>query len=330
MLPVPILRSAAMKALHRLLRTLAPKDVGIALVGESGTGKEVLARRIHELSHRRGKPFVPINCAAIPEQLFESELFGHEKGAFTGATERARGKIEAADGGTLFLDEVAEMPLAMQAKLLRFLESRKFMRVGGTVKISVDARLVFATLRPLEDEVKAGRFRPDLYYRIMGVTLRVPPLRERRADLPELIAQLSREIAAKHDVMMPRFSRAAMGALRSHEWGGNVRELKNVLELVILLRERKQVRLQDLPLSVQRTICAAEVGEASATVTLSLDDPLRVSIGRIFEGALRLEGGNQTRAAARLGVSLRTVQRHLSGPPRKPAARARRPAANAA
>src|SRR5688572_17082316 len=160
------MRSRAMRDLDKLLRTVASKEVGIALVGESGVGKEVLARRIHDLSPRRTGPFTPINCAAVPEQLFESELFGHEKGSFTGATERVRGKIEAADHGTLFLDEIAEMPLPEQAKLLRFLENRKFMRVGGTVKISVDARLIVATLRPLEEEVRAGRFRADLFYRI--------------------------------------------------------------------------------------------------------------------------------------------------------------------
>src|SRR5450631_4089092 len=181
------MQSQAMRQLDRVIRAVAAKDVCVTLVGESGTGKEVLARRLHDLSRRRTGPFIPINCAAIPETLFESELFGHEKGAFTGASERVRGKIEAADGGTLFLDEIGEMPLAMQAKLLRFLESRKFMRVGGSTKIAVDVRLVTATLRPLEAEVQAGRFRADLFYRIEGITLNVPPLRERLADIVPLV-----------------------------------------------------------------------------------------------------------------------------------------------
>src|SRR4051812_23445537 len=180
------MKSAAMRELDRILRAVAAKEVVLSLIGESGTGKEVLARRTHELSHRRSGPFVPINCAAIPDALFESELFGHEKGAFTGATARALGKLEAAGGGTLFLDEVGEMPLAMQAKLLRFLENRKFMRVGGSVKVSVDARLICATLRPLEDEVKAGRFRADLFYRLQGISLVIPTLRERKADIAPL------------------------------------------------------------------------------------------------------------------------------------------------
>src|SRR5579863_9736595 len=190
----PVMASTAMRQLDRVLRTVAPKDVTVTLIGESGTGKEVLARRVHELSARRGGPFVPINCAAIPEALFESELFGHEKGAFTGASERAHGKIEAAGGGTLFLDEIGEMPLGVQAKLLRFLEGRRFMRVGGSTKINVDTRLVCATLRPIEAEVKAGRFRADLFYRIQGISLRVPALRERPGDITPLVQQFVAEL----------------------------------------------------------------------------------------------------------------------------------------
>src|SRR5689334_4255687 len=167
----PILRSSAMKRVDRVLTSVADKEVAICLVGESGTGKEVLARRIHDLSPRRHQRFVPINCAAIPESLFESELFGHERGAFTGASELARGKVEAASGGSLFLDEIGELPLGLQAKLLRFLESWRFMRVGGTTKIDADIRLICATLRPLDEDVRAGTFRADLYYRIQGITL---------------------------------------------------------------------------------------------------------------------------------------------------------------
>src|SRR5271165_3836956 len=171
------MQSLAMRQLDRVIRAVAAKDVCVTLVGESGTGKEVLARRLHDLSRRRAGPFIPINCAAIPEPLFESELFGHEKGAFTGASERARGKIEASHQGTLFLDEIGEMPAGAQAKLLRFLENRRFMRVGGSEKIQVDTRIICATLRPLDEEVRTGRFRADVYYRIQGVSLRVPPLR---------------------------------------------------------------------------------------------------------------------------------------------------------
>lgn len=210
------MRSAPMRELDRVLRAVAGKEVGICLIGESGTGKEILARRVHELSHRRTGPFVPINCAAIPEALFESELFGHEKGAFTGAADRARGKIEMAAGGTLFLDEVGEMPLGVQAKLLRFLENRMFMRVGGTTKISVDARIVCATLRPLEEEVRAGRFRADLFYRLQGITMRIPPLRDRVPDIGPLVQQFTAQLSARHGTKPPRYTRAALAALRAY------------------------------------------------------------------------------------------------------------------
>src|SRR5262245_51302718 len=221
------MRSRSMKALDRTLRLVAPKHVGVSLLGESGTGKALPPRRIHDLSARRSGPFIPINCAAVPEALFESELFGHEKGSFTGATERMRGKIEPAHGGTLFLDEIGDMPLGVQGKLLRFLENQKFMRVGGSEKISVDVRLVCATLRPLEDEVKAGRFRGDLFYRIQGIQLQVPPLRERQADLAPLIQQLLAQLSARHGVTPPRVTRAALEHLRRYAWPGNIRELRN-------------------------------------------------------------------------------------------------------
>ncbi|MBP6829808.1 MAG: sigma-54-dependent Fis family transcriptional regulator [Deltaproteobacteria bacterium] len=209
----PVMRSLSMRRIDQILQTVAPKDVTVTLIGESGTGKEILARRTHELSKRRAGPFIPINCAAIPDALFESELFGHEKGAFTGASERSIGKVEAAEGGTLFLDEIGELPLLLQAKLLRFLESRRYMRVGGAKKMQADVRLVFATLRPLEQEVREGRFRADLYYRIQGVTLNVPSLRERRADIAPLIAQFAAQLSSRHGVERPRFTRQARAAM---------------------------------------------------------------------------------------------------------------------
>jgi DNA-binding NtrC family response regulator len=311
----PILRSAAMQELDKIIRTVAPKEVGVTIIGESGTGKEILARHVHELSPRRTGPFMPINCAAIPEALFESELFGHERGAFTGASERTRGKVEASGGGTLFLDEIGEMPLVAQAKLLRFLEHRKFMRVGGSTKISVDTRLVCATLRPLDEEVRAGRFRADLYYRIQGITLNVPPLRERQADIVPLVHQFIGELSAKHGVLPPKVARNVMRALLSYEWPGNVRELRNVIELVCLLRSGKQVRLLDLPKVVaQVTSRAAGPRPEAASLEISLNEPLDATIQRVLEAALELEGGNRSRTARRLGISLRTVQRHLSEP----------------
>jgi DNA-binding NtrC family response regulator len=311
------MQSSAMRQLDRIVRTIAAKDVGVTLVGESGTGKEILARRIHDLSHRRTQPFIPINCAAIPETLFESELFGHEKGAFTGASERARGKIEASDGGTLFLDEIGEMPMGVQAKLLRFLENRRFMRVGGTTKIIVDTRIICATLRPLDLEVKGGRFRADLYYRIQGISLNVPALRDRAADVPPLVHQFVAQVSSKHGTRAPKISRAAMAALRSYDWPGNVRELRNVIELVGLLRAGKQVRVRDLPPALQQGSLSAAAGahgesNGEDVVEVRLDRRLDDIIRQLLHAALALEGGNRSQAARRLGISLRTVQRHLA------------------
>jgi transcriptional regulator with PAS, ATPase and Fis domain len=304
------MRSVAMRRLDETLRTVATKDVIVTLIGESGVGKEVLARRVHELSPRRAAPFVPINCAAIPDALFESELFGHERGAFTGANERARGKVEAAQGGTLLLDELGEMPFPMQAKLLRFLENRRFMRVGGAAKIEADVRLVVATLRPLESEVRAGRFRADLFYRIQGITLNVPPLRERRVDIPPLVGHFLSELSSRHGTAPPKLSRASRIALGRYDWPGNVRELRNVLESWCLLRAGQPVRPRDLPPALR-----AEAGETPARnpmLEICLDRSLDEIVSDVVQAALELEHGNRTRAAARLGVSVRTVQRHLA------------------
>jgi transcriptional regulator with PAS, ATPase and Fis domain len=303
-----------MQRLDEVLKAVAPKDVTVTLIGESGTGKEVLARRIHELSDRRKGPFVPINCAAIPEALVESELFGHERGAFTGATARARGKIEAAAGGTLFLDEVGEMSLAMQAKLLRFLENRRFMRVGGSVKVQADVRILFATQRPLEEEVRGGRFRADLYYRIQGITIYIPPLRDRRPDIAPLLAQFIAQLSAKHDAAPPRLSRGAKAALLAFRWPGNVRELKNTVELLCLLRSGKQVRVRDLPDAIQHAATArgVDVAPPARLLTVALDQPLDRIVEQVIDAVVALEGGNRARAAERLGISVRTIQRHAA------------------
>lgn len=309
----PIMRSSAMKKLDHVLKAVASKEVALTLIGESGSGKEVLARRAHELSERRQSPFIPINCAAIPDALFESELFGHERGAFTGASDRARGKVEAAQHGTLFLDEIGEMPLPMQAKLLRFLENRRFMRVGGTVKIEADIRLMFATLRPLREEVAAGRFRADLFYRIEGITLNVPALRERRADIPPLLNQFLAQLSARHGVSQPRLGRQVKAMLLNYDWPGNVRELRNVVEALCLLRGGRQVRLSDLPEGIraqeQRDLGVTASGDS---VLINLSDGLDAAVASIIEAALEAEQGNKARAAARLKVSLRTIQRHVA------------------
>ena len=315
------MRSPAMRELDRMVQAVACKEVGVTIIGESGTGKEVLARRVHELSERRRGPFVPINCAAIPDSLFESELFGHERGAFTGANELVRGKVEASSGGTLFLDEIGEMPIGMQAKLLRFLEHRKFMRVGGSTKISVDARLVCATLRPLDQEVNLGRFRADLYYRLQGIILELPPLRERHRDIAPLVHEFLSELSAKHSVAVPKMTRAAMALLFKYQWPGNVRELKNVIELLCLMRPGRTVAPADLPQTIRTRLNGIGPVPSNldpskpATIELSLSQSLAISVRQLLEAAVTLERGNRSRAARRLGISLRTVQRHL-GPER--------------
>ena len=303
----PVMASPAMRSFDRVLRAVASKDVTVTFVGESGSGKEVMARRLHDLSPRRGGPFVPINCAAIPDALFESELFGHERGAFTGAVERGLGKVEIAGGGTLFLDEVAEMPPVAQPKLLRFLETHRFMRVGGTRKLEVDVRVVLATLRPLEAEVREGRFREDLYYRIQGITLNVPPLRDRRRDIPMLIDTFLRQLGAIHNCAPARLSRGTRAALIAHDWPGNVRQLRNALEFVTILRSGKTVRLHDLPPGFDRSPTAGPDGDDR--ISIDLDRPLAELVDELIRHVVAAEHGDLGRAARRLGVSVRTLQR---------------------
>jgi transcriptional regulator with PAS, ATPase and Fis domain len=309
----PVLVSGAMRRLDRLLRAVADKEVAVCVLGESGTGKEVIARRIHELSSRRGESFIPINCAAIPETLFESELFGHERGAFTGASELARGKIEAASGGSLFLDEIGELSLAAQAKLLRFLEHGRFMRVGGTRKIDADVRAICATLRPLDEEVRRGVFRPDLFYRIQGVTLTIPPLRERRADIPVLVEQFIAELVTKHRVEAPRLSRATRGALRAYAWPGNVRELRNVIEHLCLFRGGRPARPDHLPEPMRSAVAGGAHRDMApqGTLEVAVDQPLSDTVDAVIEAAVAFHGGNRSAAAQRLGIGLRTVQRRM-------------------
>jgi DNA-binding NtrC family response regulator len=302
----PVMASPVMRSFDRFLKAVAVKEVTVTFTGESGSGKEVMARRLHETSHRHRGPFIPINCAAIPEQLFESELFGHERGAYTGATERSLGKIEAANGGTLFLDEIAEMPLSLQVKLLRFLDSRRYMRVGGSKKIEADVRLVLATLRPLEQEVRAGRFRADLYYRVQGLVLEVPPLRDRRRDIPALLDAFVAQLSAIHDVKPPTFVRSARAALLGYAWPGNVRELRNVVERLCILREGKPVRVQDLPPVINEAR-----GDAGSQEPLQVPRNRRLDeiIDLVIDATIASERGNLTRAAQQLGVSVRTLQR---------------------
>ncbi len=229
-----------------LVRRTAPSEGRVLVTGENGTGKELVARALHDQSRRRSGPFVKLNCAAVPAELIESELFGHERGAFTGAVAARRGKFEQADGGTLFLDEVGDMPPAMQAKVLRVLQEGEFERVGGQQTFKVDVRVVAATNKDLEAEVKAGRFREDLYYRLNVVPIHAPPLRERREDVPELAARFLVEACERNGRRPMKLSREALAALQAHEWPGNVRELRNLVERLAILCDGPEIGPDDV------------------------------------------------------------------------------------
>ncbi len=236
----------AMQKLVERIRKVAPSEGRVLVTGENGTGKELVARAIHEGSRRRSSPFVKVNCAAVPGELIESELFGHERGAFTGAVAARRGRFEQADGGTLFLDEVGDMPPAMQAKLLRVLQEGEFERVGGHQTIRADVRVVAATNRDLEAEVKAGRFREDLFYRLAVVPIHAPPLRERKEDVPPLCERFLAEACERNGRRPMRLSREALAALQGHEWPGNVRELRNLVERLAILCDGPEISADDV------------------------------------------------------------------------------------
>jgi DNA-binding NtrC family response regulator len=232
------------------IEQMAPVSSTVLIQGESGTGKELVAKAIHDLSPRRGKPFIAVNCAALPETLLESELFGHEKGSFTGAAERRLGRFELADTGTIFLDEIGEIPAATQVKLLRVLESRTFFRVGGTQPIKVDVRVLAATNRPLRDAVALGEFRDDLYYRLNVLNMYLPPLRERPEDVPLLVRRFIREFARAHDRTFRGITPEAMQRLMSARWPGNVRQLRNLIESMVVLAPGAEIRASDIPTDI--------------------------------------------------------------------------------
>src|SRR5262245_12262078 len=257
-------RTPSMQRLYRQIQMVAPTRSTVLIVGDSGTGKELVANAIHELSPRRGERFPPINCGAIPSEILESELFGHEKGSFTVAASRKIGKFELADRGTIFLDEIAELPPDMQVKLLRVLEGMEFMRVGGGELIRVDVRVIAATNMDLETAVAGGRFRSDLYYRLKVVTIRIPTLRERREDIPILIQHFLQKFAAENQRPALTLAPAALRALVMNAWEGNVRELKNVVESLVVLSTSQAIDLPDLPPEYQSASAALRPGVAGA------------------------------------------------------------------
>ena len=319
-------RSPAMRRLFRELDRLASSDITVLVHGESGTGKELVARALHEHSGRRRKPLVAVNCAAIPETLQESELFGHERGSFTGATERRAGKFEQADGGTLFLDEVAELSLPLQAKLLRALQSRAFQRVGGTTEVHSNFRLIAASHQRLSALVEARRFREDLYFRIAVFELDVPPLRDRREDIP-LLVQIFAKALASREKREVEFLPAAMRLLTAYDWPGNVRELENAVHRALVANEGGRVRPEDLPSRIRKVKAQTPLSETGNTGMQPAESPIKVSSGPgpwPFENlelealeraavleALRRSGGNVTQAMRALGIGRTTLYRKL-------------------
>ncbi len=290
-------------AVLRSAQIAAATDVTVLVLGESGTGKELLAHALHQHSRRDGKPFITINCAALPEALAESELFGHRKGAFTGAVDHAAGRIAAAEGGTLFLDEIGELPLAIQAKLLRFLESGECQAVGDSAPRRVDARVIAATNRDLYAEVKAGRFREDLYYRLNVVPLELPPLRNRGADVTTLLEHLTATLAGQHGLEPPRYSASAREAMQRHPWPGNVRELRNVCERMVVLFSGRTITADNLPLEFRSSCRASDSAFRLPDDGIEWDALERSMIVQ----ALDRTGGNRSRAARLLGLTRDTL-----------------------
>jgi DNA-binding NtrC family response regulator len=303
--------SAAMQEVFRKIARVAPTGASVLVLGETGTGKELVARAIHAASPRAPRPFVAVNCAALPEHLLESELFGHEKGAFTGAQARRPGRFELADGGTLLLDEVGDMPLALQAKLLRVLESRQVEPLGSTKSLQVDLRVLASTHRDLRELVKQGTFREDLYFRLAVVPVTLPPLRERKGDIPLLANHLLRTFAEQHGKEFGSFSDQALQVLEAYRWPGNVRELRNLMEQVAVLWDGGRVEVGDLP----EYLTAAARDAHGAAPPPSLKEEVRLLKAdreqeRIL-AALREVGGNRTQAARLLGITRRALQLKL-------------------
>ncbi len=287
--------SEALCQVDTLCQRVAPSNATVLLLGETGTGKELTARYIHQLSGRRSKPFIGTNCAALTETLLESELFGHERGAFTGAVGRKAGRFELADGGTLFLDEIGEISPALQVKLLRVLQEREFVRVGGTQSIACDVRVIAATNRDLQSAVSDGEFREDLFYRLNVFPIRLPPLRERREDIPLLVEQFVAQSAGRLNVGVPSVSTDALAILASHHWPGNIRELQNVVERMVLMCDGGEI----LPMHVPREIAAT----ARETIDVQPESGLRGYERAMIIQALNGTKWNQTRAAEVLGIS---------------------------
>ncbi|HSB12670.1 MAG TPA: sigma-54 dependent transcriptional regulator [Blastocatellia bacterium] len=307
--------SPAMERVYSLIEKVAQTEVSVLITGESGTGKEMVAKEIHSRSRNASGPFVTLNCAAMPEELIESELFGHEKGAFTGAAARRIGKFEAANRGTLFLDEIGDMSLSTQAKVLRVIEDKKFQRLGSNDTLTSDARIISATNKPLEREVENGNFREDLYYRLCVVNIDLPPLRERKSDIPALAhAFCSRfSLAYRNEVL--GMSNEVLKVLLEYRWPGNVRQLKNCLERAVVLADNKEITVEALPEEMLsgrgRLSQPADASEVSVSEAVDFKTAKRDFERKYIEKSLEQAGGNVTRAAAKLGMHRQSLQHKI-------------------
>ena len=288
--------SEAMLAACRMVEKVSPSNASVLLLGETGTGKELFARAVHRLSHRHDGPFVAINCAAIPENLLEAELFGYEKGAYTGAHKQTKGKIEMAANGSLFLDEIGDMPLALQGKLLRFLEERMVERIGGRTLIPVDLRIICATHQDLPELMRDGRFREDLFYRVSEVSIRLPPLRERVGDAAPLAKHFLEEAARRHGRSVSGFTAKALKVIEAHPWRGNVRQLENAINGAVIMADSKKIGVEEL-----------QLGTIGSEDVLSLNEVRTEAETRAIQRALTNAGGNLSRAAVLLGISRPTL-----------------------
>ncbi len=298
-------KSAAMEKIFDQVKAVAATNAHVLIQGESGSGKELIANAVHQHSKMKSHRFLPINCAAIPADILESELFGHERGAFTGAIARKIGKFEMASPGTIFLDEIGDMSLDLQVKLLRVLENREFMRVGGSETIRLNSRFLFATNANLEEAVENGEFREDLYYRINVIKLRIPPLRERPEDVPSLVRYFLKKFCEENDRSIEGVDQDAMSALQRYHWPGNVRELKNVVENLVIFCDEPRIDKSQLPPLLTRK--SEQSGRIAIPVGVTMDELEREAIYQTLD---RLDG-NKTRAAETLGIGLRTLQRKL-------------------
>ncbi|HEX6902970.1 MAG TPA: sigma-54 dependent transcriptional regulator [Thermoanaerobaculia bacterium] len=303
-------RSAPMERLFEQMRMVAPTRSSVLVIGESGTGKELVANALHRASPRRNERFLAINCGAIPSDILESELFGHERGAFTGAVARKIGKFELSHRGSLFLDEISELYPELQVKLLRVLEERQIMRVGGGELIPVDFRLIAATNRDLEKEVAEGRFREDLYYRLKVVTLRIPPLRERPGDIAQLAEHFLGLFSQEHGKAPRRLSAGALEVLARYPWPGNVRQLRNVIESAVVFSQGEEITPADLPIEVRESSAVSATGSPVQAVVGEPRTMADIERQAILE-TLERTGGHRGKAADILGIGLRTLQRKL-------------------